>query len=586
MLYQVAMLAKKLIAITLSLGVAVAAFLIHEPDADACGCFAPPDPSVPIVQAGENILFGVENGVVTMHIQVQYSGPAEEFGWLLPLPSLPEMELGVDELFAQLIVTTQPKYVLIPEYRGDCSFDPSRGGGGPGLAGATDSDGEGALPDDPGSPLVLEDSVGPYDYAVLRADSKQPMLDWLAQNGYFIPAGTDDVIDPYINPGAYFLALKLQKGNDLGDLQPVVLKYQSDLPMIPIILTSVAAEPDMGIQVWVVGDSRAIPRNYYHTTINDAQIDWINFGANYVDVVTRAADEADGHRTFVTEYAGTSDVMVDVLDPSWRFGDLDYLATVADAVDYVNYLNSNGYPIQQQLPPFGLQYSSQMIAILQRHLPMPEKLETELEITPNDYYSSFYYYITYHRVDFPEYYTDLDLTFDPVEMTAEIEERFVEPSRQAGEMFRTHPYMTRMFTTLSPEEMTRDPVFSFNPDLAEYSNSHNGRIIYYCDGSTTEQGETPVRIITEAGFELNLPKGTDQNPWANSPVMPDSHYISIVREEGGEEVVVDNTDVIVAALEGEKTGGCSIGQGRSTLPLWLSVVGLVAIALLRRRRVK
>ena len=92
---------------------------------------------MPIVQAGENILFGVENGVVTAHIQVQYSGPATEFGWLLPLPSMPEMTLGTDELFAQLINTTQPKYVLDAEYRGSCPFDPARGGG---FGGASDAD--------------------------------------------------------------------------------------------------------------------------------------------------------------------------------------------------------------------------------------------------------------------------------------------------------------------------------------------------------------------------------------------------------------------------------------------------------------
>ena len=54
-------------------------YLAGPPRAEACGCFTPPDPSVPIVQAGENIAFEIENGVVTAHIQIQYSGPAAEF---------------------------------------------------------------------------------------------------------------------------------------------------------------------------------------------------------------------------------------------------------------------------------------------------------------------------------------------------------------------------------------------------------------------------------------------------------------------------------------------------------------------------
>src|SRR5207237_252496 len=68
-------------------------------DANACGCFTPPDPSVPIVQAGERILFSIADGQVTAHIQIQYAGKPGDFGWILPLPSQPApLELGTDEL--------------------------------------------------------------------------------------------------------------------------------------------------------------------------------------------------------------------------------------------------------------------------------------------------------------------------------------------------------------------------------------------------------------------------------------------------------------------------------------------------------
>ena len=80
--------------------------------ARACGCFAPPSPAEPIVQAGERILFAVRNGVVTAHIQVQYAGDAKDFGWLLPLPSVPTLTVGSDELFTQLNAVTQPRYIV------------------------------------------------------------------------------------------------------------------------------------------------------------------------------------------------------------------------------------------------------------------------------------------------------------------------------------------------------------------------------------------------------------------------------------------------------------------------------------------
>ncbi len=54
--------------------------------AEACGCFAPPSPAEPVVQAGERIVFSHKDGKVTAHIQIQYQGDADEFAWLVPMP--------------------------------------------------------------------------------------------------------------------------------------------------------------------------------------------------------------------------------------------------------------------------------------------------------------------------------------------------------------------------------------------------------------------------------------------------------------------------------------------------------------------
>src|SRR5262249_55353583 len=155
---------------------------------------------------------------------IQYAGAAAEFGWLLPLPSEPILELGSDELFTSLIGVTQPKYELLRRYDQGCGRSAS------GLPDARPGDAAAAGP----PPVVVHPSIGPYDYAVLHAEAKADMLKWLGDNGYFVPAGTEDVLAPYIHHGAYFLALKLRNGASAGDLQPVVVRYASDLPMIPI----------------------------------------------------------------------------------------------------------------------------------------------------------------------------------------------------------------------------------------------------------------------------------------------------------------------------------------------------------------
>jgi hypothetical protein len=220
-------------------------------------------------------------------------------------------------------------------------------GGGPFGGAAADMGfaftGDGGASNGPPSPLVVQDSIGPYDYAVLKADDKTAMLGWLNTNKYFVPTGTDNTVGAYIHPGAFFLALKLKSGKSTGDLQPVVVHYNSDLPMIPIVLTSNGATPDMGIEVWVLGAGRAIPRNYHHTVIDDAALDWLGGVSNYNEVVIRATHEADQRRTFVTEFAGSSKVMQGVLDYPGRFGNVQDFYAIADAGMYIARLRSTGY---------------------------------------------------------------------------------------------------------------------------------------------------------------------------------------------------------------------------------------------------
>ena len=52
----------------------------------------------------------------------------------------------------------------------------------------------------------------------------------------------------------------------------------------------------MGIQVWVIGPSQAVPANYKSLVINDALIDWIeSLTRDYgIEATDFSADRADG----------------------------------------------------------------------------------------------------------------------------------------------------------------------------------------------------------------------------------------------------------------------------------------------------
>ena len=513
----------KLIAI----GGATLGLLAGIHDAAACGCFTPPDPSVPIVQAGERIVFAIDGGQVTAHIQIQYAGDATDFGWLLPLPNLPTLDLGTDELFNQLIVQTQPQYKLNRVYEGNCSFDPSRFFGGgltnsvPAAAGGEDANNKGA------SPLVIQSSIGPYDYAVLKADSKDAMLQWLSDNHYFVPVGTDDSVGPYIHTGAFFLALKLKSGASAGDLQPVVVQYASDLPMIPIVLTSTGAKPNMGIQAWLLGKGRAIPRNYYHTVINDSLLDWNNGSQNYNDVIIKAVGESDGKHSFVTEFAGSSAIMKNVLNAPGRFGSAAELAAQPDPISFVQYLTSNQYA-----------FTGQLVAILQNYIPLPDSLATQQGLTAAQFYANISYYLGYYRTANPDQFTGYTINFQPAEMANDINTRVVQPTLQAGALFDKFSYLTRLYTTISPIDMNMDPVFSENPDLPDWPNVHEGTLTYHCGffgSSNGNQANTPATLRTSSGWVLSYPNGVGSAVPIDG--LPGSERIEILREEGPPEVV-------------------------------------------------
>ena len=103
--------------------------------------------------------------------------------------------------------------------------------------------------------------------------------------------------------------------------------------------------------------------------------------------------------------------------------------------------------------------------MLQRYIPIPEELQGEVD--PQDFYNCLECF---------EESIDRE-NFDAVGFANELEASIVAPLRHAQELFDTTPYLTRLFTTLSAEEMTRDPVFAYNGDMGDVDNVRRATVI-------------------------------------------------------------------------------------------------------------
>ncbi len=506
--------------------------LLGAPAARACGGFF--CTTFPMNQVAENILFIQGEGTVTTHVQLLYSGTASDFAWILPLPSVPELAVSHNQIFTQLQLATQPFFQLNFEEQEECGFGPIVFRSDDTMATAESAEVE----------VVAREQVGPYDTAVITSEDPEAIVDWLVDNDYQLGDLGVPLLTPYVEEGFYFLALKLAAESEVGDLQPIAMTYAAETPGIPIRLTAVATEPDLGVLAWVLAEHRAIPENYLHVQINEALVDWFSGGFNYPEVVTQAANEAGG-QAFVTDYAGPSSIVGDFV---FSVFDLEELRGKTHPADFLEAALRQGFP-----------RDAQMQTLIRRHIPMPAAVLEEgvLEVVfggdrdardeareegwlQDIAESSFYN----NMRAYDQWTADLD--FDPGALADDLERIVVEPLEDMQEVFDQKPYLTRLYTTLSADEMTVDPMFDYNPDLPGVGNVREAEARWDCGGSQDTPIEEWELIVTLAdGREVRSRPFEDGGP--RPFAEPAAATVEQLRTSGPPEVLRRPTAVETAS---------------------------------------
>ena len=217
---------------------------------------------MPVDQTGENILFVIDAGKVEAHIQIQYRGDAARFSWILPVPALPEIEVGSDPLFAKLLAGSVPRFGFSTQ-RDSCGTGAGGSGGSAGAGGrrprrhlstAGSADGGGGV-------VVAQKQVGAFETTTLSGGADE-VVSWLGTNGYQMSAEAPALFQDYVARGYMFVAVKLTGGTGIDEIHPLVVRYAGSQPCVPIKLTRVAAVEDMGIRTFFLGTSRVGPTNF------------------------------------------------------------------------------------------------------------------------------------------------------------------------------------------------------------------------------------------------------------------------------------------------------------------------------------
>jgi len=521
-------------------------------------------------QAAEGVIFADNgDGTTTAVIQIQYQGPAQNFSWLLPISSVPKSDddIGIASNVAlqRLQSATNPNYSLTLRVQGTCR-EPSGGGSGCGAADSRSfaSGARGPSQVDPSTPEVVVEAsgvVGAFEWSVISldqtlSDPARSAQDWLQANGYDVPSGAPALLGPYLKQGMFLLALRLTKGADTGSIRPIVLTYTGTQPSIPVKLTAVAANDDMGVLTWVLGKSRAVPLNYLSLELNEARINWFNATSSYNALVTEAANDAGG-QGFVTELAG----------PTSRLA--GQIWTSADQTNW-NILTQQGLAgttlFQAALGTFGQWdgfWDATRAAVT---IPNGQSIDA-LKLCPSCY----------------------SVELSPARYLDELSKFVIEPVQRVQRLIDAHPEITRLYTTLSADEMTLDPLFGFNQDLPDLSNVHTAERVIVCSPDVY-QSDAPWHVTLPGGSEVWGANSSGAWPTELS-TLPPTRTISRASESGEGKVVEDNSQAIESALSklnAEKSaaadagGGCAASPARSR-GAWISAA-VFGAALLRRRR--
>src|SRR6185369_3268174 len=111
--------------------------------------------------------------------------------------------------------------------------------------------------------------VGEYDILILSATESAGLKTWLDENGYKIPAGAEEVLQPYIKSNLKFFVVKVneeEKKKFPGNfLRPIQISFNSPKFMLPIRLGMANADGDQDLIVYAFTKKGRIECTNYRT---------------------------------------------------------------------------------------------------------------------------------------------------------------------------------------------------------------------------------------------------------------------------------------------------------------------------------
>lgn len=275
------------------------------------GAFYPP--GYYVSETGQKALIYYQNQTENLVVSTNFQGNSQDFAWVIPTPSKPEVFKSDASLFTTLEKITKTSNYISPV--SDAM---------PTLGTKSESSVQ----------VIEEKTIDIYDTAILKATDDKALAQWLQDHGYTFPQNKSYMLQDYINNNWYFVIAKIQNALtqdsevkeklSTGTITPLRLQFQSSKIIYPMKLTRLALDyakennpdkttsearldqyfPEMQINLYVLTDSK--------TTQNQLETDWANWInskdiANLNDSITEN-NWIKGNKLFLTKMSSSIDI--------------------------------------------------------------------------------------------------------------------------------------------------------------------------------------------------------------------------------------------------------------------------------------
>ena len=186
--------------------------------ADPCGMVPPiyTDGGNPITRIGaQKTYVTYKDGVETIVLRPGFSGKIDEFGMLIPFPSVPAIRKVPDHIFPHVAAAIDPPEVVVDIRQHLWRTKNALAAGGIMAKKEMDMLADGKLRYHQVK-VVKQEAVGMYEVAVIAAGSAEALKKWLDEHGYQYPKGMDKVCNEYVKASWCFVAVKTKVGQKDG----------------------------------------------------------------------------------------------------------------------------------------------------------------------------------------------------------------------------------------------------------------------------------------------------------------------------------------------------------------------------------